>query len=80
MPPPPLPPPPSALPPTYLREYDSDTLRNISYAFKFFVIAVVALRFYARSLSKSSVGIEDILVLPAATCCIGICILSLVGT
>ena len=74
--PPGLPSEPSA---SYLREYAGDTLRNVAYTFMFCVVAFVALRFYARSLSKSKVGADDLLLIPGGLCNIGICILSLAG-
>ena len=74
--PPGLPSEPSA---SYLREYAGDTLRNVAYAFMFCVVAFVALRFYARSLSKSGIGADDLLLIPGGLCNIGICILSLAG-
>ena len=70
---------PSHPSPSYLREYNGDTLRNVAYTFIFFVIAIVALRFYARTLSKSKIGADDLLLIPGCLCSIGLCILSLVG-
>ena len=74
--PPGLPLDPSA---SYLREYAGDTLRDVAYTFMFFVVAFVSLRFYARTLSKSRIGADDLLLIPGGLCNIGICILSLVG-
>ena len=80
MPPQPqVPLPGSAYPPAYLREYNGDALRNVSYAFVFLVVAVVALRFYARALSKSKIGLDDILIVTAAIPVIAVSILCLVG-
>lgn len=64
---------------SYLREYNGDTLRNVAYTFIFFVVTTVALRFYARTLSKSKIGADDLLLIPGGLCDIGLCILSLVG-
>lgn len=71
--------PASAYPPAYLREYNGDALRNVSYAFIFLVVAVVALRFYARTVSKSMVGLDDILIVIAAIPAIAVPIFCLVG-
>ena len=71
--------PASAYPPANLREYNGDALRNVSYAFIFLVVAVVALRFYARTVSKSMIGLDDILILIAAIPAIAVSILCLVG-
>ena len=80
MPPQPqAPPPASAYPPGYLRDYNGDALRNVSYAFIFLALAVVALRFYARTFSKSKLGLDNILIVPAAIPAIAVCILCLVG-
>lgn len=64
---------------SYLREYAGDTLRNVAYIFMVCVVAIVALRFYARTLSKSKIGADDLLLIPGGLCNIGICILSLSG-
>lgn len=69
-------PPVVVYPPGYLQEYNGDILRNVAISFIVLVTAVVALRFYARSLSKATLGLEDVLIVPAYITCLSICILS----
>ena len=70
---------PSAFPPEYVREYDGDSLRNISYLFIFLIVIVTLLRFYAKTLSKARFGLDDVLIVAAAVTCIAICSLALWG-
>lgn len=78
--PPNLPLPPSAFSPAYVREYNGDSLRNVSYLFIVLIVLVTSLRFYAKTLSKARFGLDDALIVGAAVTCIAICGLALWGT
>ncbi len=71
--------PPEELSTAYLRQYGADSVRNVSYAFIFITIAVVGLRLYARKISNTKYGVDDILAVFAATTVVGVCIKTLVG-
>ena len=66
-------------PQSYLQEYNGDSLRDIAIAFTVLTIVVVALRFYARSISKVKIGADDLFVLPSLLTCLGIVVLALHG-
>ena len=66
-------------PPSYLQEYNGNSLRDVAIAFTVLIIIVVALRFYARSLSKVKIGADDLLVVPSMITCLGIVGLALYG-
>lgn len=64
--------------PSLPHQVGDGSLRAISYLFIFLLVAVVALRFYARLLAKSKLGADDVLIVPAALTCVILCILSII--
>ncbi len=68
----------SNLPPGYLDEYIGFKLMWLSSAFIAINVFVVSLRYYARYVSKTSIGADDYLTIfslvsAIALCAIGIC-------
>jgi hypothetical protein len=69
---------PAAYPPGYLEQYCGDTFLRVGIAVIPVEIIFVALRYYARYLSKTPWRLDDLLILPSlivnmavSACCIG---------
>lgn len=64
-------PPPSHLNPSYAREYNGDTLRDVAITFTVLEIVFVSLRYLSFYISRKPAGIDDWLIAPGLLLCIG---------
>ena len=67
----------SELPPSVLYEYTGHKLIAVAIAFIPLEIIFVGARYYARSMHKTTLGVDDILVAPALLMCITLDILGI---
>ena len=65
------------LPSAYLHEYTGSKLIAVATAFIPLEIALVGLRYYSRSMHKSALGLDDILVAPALFFCLTLDVLGI---
>ena len=72
-------PPPANFPPSYLRQYSGDSLRDTCIALIIIAVSAVILRFYARSRTKAKLSAADYWILPATATFISLCALVFAG-